>query len=100
MLAIAKDLHMNGIEIRGMGDTMYAPDMEIFSSANLPKTLKRLKETGLSIPILTSGAYFASAQQPGDPVGEACAYRPCGKAGGTVCPCDGGAYAAAGGRRS
>ena len=74
MLAIAKDLHMNGIEIRGMGDTMYAPDMEIFSSANLPKTLKRLKETGLSIPILTSGAYFASAQQPGDPVGEACAY--------------------------
>lgn len=74
MLAIAKDLHMNGIEIRGMGDTMYAPDMEIFSSANLQKTLKRLKETGLSIPILTSGAYFASAQQPGDPVGEACAY--------------------------
>lgn len=74
MLTIAKDLHIDGIEIRGLGRTMYAPDMDIFSPKNISATAAKLAETGLCIPILTSGAYFAHAGAADNSVGEACAY--------------------------
>ena len=35
MLAIAKDLKIDGIELRGLGNDMYAPDLSIFSAANI-----------------------------------------------------------------
>lgn len=74
MLAIAKDLHIDGIELRGLGDTIYAPDMPIFSPENLESTMEKLSALSLSIPILTSGAYFADAATARNSYGEACAY--------------------------
>lgn len=55
ILSVAKDIGMDGIEIRGMGNQMYAPKIEEFSENRIDNTLSSLKKLGLSIPILTSG---------------------------------------------
>lgn len=54
IITTAKDLGYNGVEIRGVGDEMYAPKINEFSSKNIQKTKNRLKEIGLTIPCLTS----------------------------------------------
>ena len=74
MLAIAKDLKIDGIELRGLGNDMYAPAFPIFSAASIDATKEKLKGRGIVIPILTSGAYFADADTADNSVGEACAY--------------------------
>ena len=52
--AIAKDLSYDGIEIRGVMHVIDAPDIREFSPEKREKTMARLKELGLAIPILTS----------------------------------------------
>ena len=74
ILAIAKDLGMSGVEIRGLGDEMYAPALKIFAPDKLQGTLSKLKEMDLEIPILTSGAFFADKAKADEAFGEACAY--------------------------
>lgn len=54
ILSVAKDIGMDGIEIRGLGDQMYAPKIGVFSDKNIKSTLNTLSKLGLSIPILTS----------------------------------------------
>lgn len=54
ILAIAKDLSYDGIEIRGVMHVIDAPDIREFSPEKREKTMARLKELGLAIPILTS----------------------------------------------
>lgn len=74
MLAIAKDLKIDGIELRGLGNDMYAPAFPIFAPASIEATKEKLAARNVSIPILTSGAYFAYADAADNSVGEACAY--------------------------
>lgn len=53
-LSIAKDLGYDGIELRGIMQTIDAPDLKEFSEENRASTLERLSRLGLEIPILTS----------------------------------------------
>ncbi|MCL2693493.1 MAG: AMP-binding protein [Oscillospiraceae bacterium] len=52
--SMAKDLGFNGIEIRGLGDDIFAVKAKPFS-ADIEKTKETLKRTGLEIPCLSSG---------------------------------------------
>ena len=54
VLSIAKDLGYDGIELRGIMQTIDAPDLKEFSAENCQQTMERLKKLGLEIPILTS----------------------------------------------
>jgi len=54
--AAAKDLGYDGVEIRGLGDEMYAPKLKIFDTDNIDKTQKKFRDLKLTIPILSSGA--------------------------------------------
>lgn len=51
----AKDLGLDGIEIRGMGSRMYAPGLSIFSEENIAGTLGTMKRLNLEFSMLTSG---------------------------------------------
>jgi fatty-acyl-CoA synthase len=51
---MAADLGFNGIEIRGLGDDIFACKAKPFS-ADIEKTKATLKRTGLEIPCLSSG---------------------------------------------
>ncbi len=74
VISTAKDLGLDGGEIRGIGDIMYAPDIEEFSKSNIEATKERLENIGLSIPILTSGAALADKENAQASFVEACAY--------------------------
>ncbi|MDR2515446.1 MAG: AMP-binding protein [Christensenellaceae bacterium] len=52
---MAKDLHFDGIEIRGLGDDIYAVRARPFTGPQLPQTIQKLSELGLEIPCLSSG---------------------------------------------
>ncbi|MDR0315068.1 MAG: sugar phosphate isomerase/epimerase [Oscillospiraceae bacterium] len=74
VLSTAKDLGMDGVEIRGLEDKIYIPDFEGFSPNNIEQTKKKIKKIGLNIPILTSGAMLADKLCAMDSFVEACAY--------------------------
>ncbi|MEG1791933.1 MAG: sugar phosphate isomerase/epimerase [Clostridia bacterium] len=57
--SIASDLQYDGIEIRGVANEMYAPNIKAFTDDNLDKTVDKLKKLGLEITMLTSGASLA-----------------------------------------
>ena len=56
IFAAATDLSMDGIEIRGVGDEMYAPDCTCFSPAERGKTMERMKKANMVFPALDSAA--------------------------------------------
>ena len=56
IFAAAKDLGVDGIEIRGIENEMYAPKIRIFDESNWPATRKQLEDAGLRLTQLTSGA--------------------------------------------
>lgn len=58
MIATAKDLGFNGIEIRGIENELYVPKAKPFLSANVADTVKKLNRLGLEIPCLTSSCYL------------------------------------------
>lgn len=72
ILTVAKDLGVQGLEIRGLQENLYAPVLPLFSPQQAPDTLRRIRETGLEIAILTSGAALATGGE--NAYGEACAY--------------------------
>lgn len=53
--SMAKDLGFDGIEIRGLGDEIFAVHAQPFTEAQLPQTKKKLSELRLEIPCLSSG---------------------------------------------
>lgn len=59
VVSTASDLGYNAIEIRGVANEMYAPDIKQFSAENRAKTIERLTRLDLSISMLTSGATLA-----------------------------------------
>ena len=54
--ATAKDLGLSGIEIRGLGDTMFAPQAKAFLPENRQATMEKLQKGNMQISCLTSGA--------------------------------------------
>jgi len=74
VISTAKDLGFDGIEIRGLGDEMYAPKIIEFSPGRLESTKADLKAMKLEIPMLTSGAVLAEKSKAQDSFVEACAY--------------------------
>lgn len=55
----AKDIGMDGIEVRCIGDELYAPKCVEFIGENAQKTIDMLKAADMSIPVLDSNAVLA-----------------------------------------
>ncbi len=53
--SMAKDLGFDGIEIRGLGNEIYAVKAQPFTEAQLPQTIRELSKLRLEIPCLSSG---------------------------------------------
>lgn len=53
--SMAKDFNFDGIEIRGLGDDIFAVSAKPFTDSQLPKTVKKLEDLGIEIPCLSSG---------------------------------------------
>lgn len=56
--AAAADLGYDGIEIRGIADEIYAPNIYNFSDEKIDSAKAHLKKRSLEIPMLTSNAYI------------------------------------------
>jgi sugar phosphate isomerase/epimerase len=54
----ALDLGYNGIELRGLGDDLYVPQIKIFRPENIAKTAAALKKHGLEISCVASDSLF------------------------------------------
>ncbi len=61
ILSTAKDLGLQGAEIRGISDVLYAPDIPVFRPENIEKTMKKLENTGLTLPVIDSNAGLGEA---------------------------------------
>jgi len=59
IISTAKDLGMNGIEVRGVYNEINAPDAPPFQKANLAETKDRLKRLGLEICLLSSSVVLS-----------------------------------------
>lgn len=74
VLSTASDLGYDAIEIRGIANELYAPDIKQFLPENRAKTLEKLKSLKLSLSMLTSAASLAVYGQQDKAFGEAKAY--------------------------
>lgn len=74
IFATAKDLGMNGIEVRGVANQMFAPQIKAFLGERGEKNLARLKKAGMEIPMLTSGACLGLVDETEEHIKEAEAY--------------------------
>lgn len=54
ILTTAKDLSFDGIELRGVSDELFAPNIKAFSAENLDKTIAEVESRNLEICCLTS----------------------------------------------
>ncbi|HHV95411.1 MAG TPA: AMP-binding protein [Clostridiaceae bacterium] len=61
--SMAKDLGFDGIEIRGLGDEIFAVRAQPFTESELPNTIKKLSELRLEIPCLSSGCCLKFADK-------------------------------------
>ncbi|MCL2018124.1 MAG: AMP-binding protein [Oscillospiraceae bacterium] len=59
---MAKDLGFDGVEVRGLGDDIFAVKAKPFS-ADIENTKQTLKRTGLEIPCLSSGCPLKYAEK-------------------------------------
>jgi sugar phosphate isomerase/epimerase len=70
----AKDLGLDGIEIRGIEAEIYAPDIKPFRPENIDKTISKLKRLNLEIPMLTSASCMFDVINQKEAISEAEAY--------------------------
>lgn len=56
IFATAKDMGIDGIEVRGVGNEMYSPRNPLFGKAECAATRQRLADAGMEISAFTSGA--------------------------------------------
>lgn len=61
--SMAKDLGFDGIEIRGLGDDIFAVNAQPFTENQLPQTIKKLKELRIEIPCFSSGCCLKFADR-------------------------------------
>lgn len=57
----AKDLKFDGIEVRGVANEMYVPDIRAFDCEHIDANIAKLKEGSVEIPMLTSGISIGNA---------------------------------------
>lgn len=72
--SIAKDFKFNGIEVRGIGNEIFSIKEKPFIDEKLPQTIQKLKELGLEIPCLSSGACLKDTEKFSDAEKEIIAY--------------------------
>lgn len=60
--SMAKDFGFDGIEIRGLGNEIFAAKAQPFTESQLPHTIKKLSELRLEIPCLSSGCCLKFAE--------------------------------------
>jgi len=58
ILAAARDLNYDGIEIRGVGKELYAPHISYFQSPAITSTMQRLQALKIEISCLTSACFL------------------------------------------
>ncbi len=61
--SMAKDLNFDGIEIRGLGNDIFAVKAQPFTPGQLSKTVKKLSGLRLEIPCLSSGCCLKFAER-------------------------------------
>ena len=61
--SMAKDLGFDGIEIRGLGNEIFAVQAQPFTEAQLPQTIKKLSELRIEIPCLSTGCCLKYADK-------------------------------------
>lgn len=64
IFATAKDLGLDGIEVRGVENEMFAPSIRAFNEKHLDETRARLEKAGMEIPMLTSAPASACRATP------------------------------------
>ncbi len=74
IVATAKDMGFQGIEVRGVGKELYAPNILAFSTAQLEQTKSGLQKRQLEIVCLTSACYLDRKQGRETVLEEARAY--------------------------
>ncbi|MFZ5987407.1 MAG: sugar phosphate isomerase/epimerase family protein [Bacillota bacterium] len=62
IVVTAKDLGVDGIEIRGMENELYVPKAKPFVDENLHKTIEKLQQLSIEIPCLTSSCFLFDKQ--------------------------------------
>ena len=72
--SMAKDVGFDGIEIRGLGNDIFAVKAKPFTDAQLPQTVKKLKELGISIPCLASGCHLKDKESRSNNIAEITQY--------------------------
>jgi fatty-acyl-CoA synthase len=60
ILAAAKDLGYDGIELRGLGEDIYLPDAAMFSGGNAKKAKARFDEMRLEVPCVSGDCMLSS----------------------------------------
>lgn len=63
IVAAAADLGYAGIEMRGVGDDLFRPDIRVFQPDSLPKTRAALERRGLQITCLASDVHLHDPAQ-------------------------------------
>lgn len=61
IFATAKDMNFDGIEVRGVANEIYVPKAKRFTSEKIDATIEKLKDSNMTIPMLTSGASFGES---------------------------------------
>jgi fatty-acyl-CoA synthase len=61
--SMAKDLDFDGIEVRGLGNEIFAVQAQPFTESQLPQTVRKLAELRLAIPCLSSGCCLKFADK-------------------------------------
>lgn len=72
--SMAKDLGFDGIEIRGLGDDIFAVKAKPFTEDQLPQTIEKLKSLNLEIPCLSSGCCLKYSEKEEENVAEITQY--------------------------
>lgn len=72
--SVAKDFGFDGIEIRGLGDDIFAVNARPFTPGQIGKTVATLNRLGLEIPCLTSGCCLKFADKLSEAKAEITAY--------------------------
>lgn len=72
--SMAKDLGFDGIEIRGLGDDIFAVKAKPFTKEQLPQTLNKLNSLHLEIPCLSSGCCLKHSEKEEENVKEITQY--------------------------
>lgn len=58
IIATAKDMRFDAVEIRGVRNELYGPAIKEFNSSDIENTKKKLQDTGVKIICLTSASYI------------------------------------------